>query len=279
MKIRLFLILIFLLVFCGATSAQEHIAWTQDFEEAGKIARKNGKPLLLNFRTDWCGLCRQMDRTFWTRADIIELSKQFVCVKIDGDKNPQLAAQTGVRGFPSVVLADPWNAASDSHLGFGKNADRVIFDKMRLFPKDFTELRQAGKQIEDGPDDFAALRSFADFYRQKKLYNQSNQVSERILKFGAGSAEGEFALLNLGLNLLKLGRPAEALNKFEILQKEFPQSSQADAFFYGAFYAGLRLNKMAVAEMNLAKLRTDFPASKLIGQAEKLLGETNTSEK
>ncbi|HEX8286925.1 MAG TPA: thioredoxin family protein [Pyrinomonadaceae bacterium] len=270
MILKSFLFTIFLIAFTVPINAQK-IEWTSDYAAAEKIARQTGKPLLLDFTTVWCGLCRLMDAKFWTRSDVIEISKQFVSVKLDGEKEELLAKRFGVSQFPAVVVADPWSAGIDSHTGFGQNADRVIAGKAASFPKDFNELKKSGDALEKNQNDSSALHDFAAFYSQRKLYNLSIELYKKVLKVENTPAKREAALYNLAADSLKIGRYGEALTYFETLQKEFPQSLQAEMVEYGIFNSHLGKNNLAEAEKHLAKFKANFPHSKIITQAEQAL--------
>jgi thiol-disulfide isomerase/thioredoxin len=273
MKSKL-LIFTFLMLACVFTNRAEGIAWSNNFEEAEKIAKETGKPLMLDFTAEWCSICRQMDRVFWTRAEVIELSKDFVNIKIDGEKFPQIADRFGVRGYPTVVFADAWNAARDNYMGFGRNGDRVIIDKAKHFPKSFSNLKAAGKLLEKNKSKVDGLMDFAEFYRENKLYILSVRIYREVLNIETKPAKREIAMLNSASDYLKIGQPAESLKLYEQLQKEFPKSRKTDEFLYGIFYSNLRRNSFTQAESNLTQLKTDFPDSKFTVQAEDLLAKT-----
>ena len=269
MKPRLFIITIIFLT-CAFTIKAQEIAWARNFEEAERTAKETGKPLMLDFTAEWCGVCRQMDKFFWTRANVIELSKEFINVKIDGEKFPQIADRFGVRAFPTVVFADAWNAGRDNYMGFGRNSDRVILEKAKQFPKSFGELKKAGKSLEKIKTKDEGLMEFAEFYRANKLYILSVRIYRDVLKLEPKAQIKETALLNSANDYLKLGQPAEALKLFEQLQKEFSKSERADEFLYGIFYSNLRKNDLPQAAADLARLKIDFPDSKIVRQAEEL---------
>ncbi len=96
---------------CVAESpAQLGSEWKTDFETARKIAAEQGKPLLVDFYTDWCGYCRKLDRDVYSREAFRTKAESFVLVRVNPEKDAPsraLASRYGVQGFPTTVFVSP----------------------------------------------------------------------------------------------------------------------------------------------------------------------------
>jgi len=83
-----------------------YVKWETSFEDAMKRAKSEGKPIMIDFYTDWCTWCKEMDKTVYPNQQVINQSKNWVMVKIDGEKRADVAKAYGVTGFPTIVFAE-----------------------------------------------------------------------------------------------------------------------------------------------------------------------------
>jgi len=60
------------------------------------------KPVLVDFYADWCAPCKMMPPILKEVKE--DLGDQVTILKIDVDRNPQVAAQYQVRGIPTLIV-------------------------------------------------------------------------------------------------------------------------------------------------------------------------------
>ena len=266
--LRYTLLVLTLLLFFPSAAAAQQVEWLTDLDRAKQLAVETGKPILYDFTAKWCGPCRRMDSEFWPKPEIVELSKQFVCVKVNFDTQKTFAAKYQIRAIPNVVFTDPWGRGLLGQKGFGAGTDAEIVEKIKLLPKDFKTLRDAGNKLEADDKNLGALHSFAEFYQERKFFWLGNQFYSRLILLEADPSKREMILLNLAFNHLRVGEPVDAIAKLEALQKEYPASPQGDLYVYGLILANANKSQGHEARRLLGELKKKFPGSKYAAPAE-----------
>jgi len=85
--------------------AQNVIAWVE-YETGMEQASKEKKPLLIDFTASWCGWSKKLEKEVFPTREVIALSREFVCIKVDGDAREDLTAKYAVHGYPTALMLD-----------------------------------------------------------------------------------------------------------------------------------------------------------------------------
>jgi thioredoxin-like negative regulator of GroEL len=115
-----------LLLFCAGTRAAE-IKWQTSYPDALKLARTNNSPMLVDLGAEWCGWCRLMDKETYTDPQVKNALANFVCVKVDTDKDSDTAFAFQVSSLPRTIVISRAQQIAGDHIGYLKPSDFVAF--------------------------------------------------------------------------------------------------------------------------------------------------------
>jgi YHS domain-containing protein/thiol-disulfide isomerase/thioredoxin len=97
-----------LLLLQNTTATAQDAGWFSDFESARKLATQNNATLLVHVYGPQCPPCLRMERDVFTVPQIqAALTRGIVAVKLNGDANPSLIRELGVRSYPADVIFKP----------------------------------------------------------------------------------------------------------------------------------------------------------------------------
>jgi thiol:disulfide interchange protein len=82
------------------------IEYSTSYEKAMKRARAEGKPVMIDFYTDWCGVCKMMDARVFNQPPVVAEAQKFVAVKVNAERRDDLARTFAVRGYPTFIWLD-----------------------------------------------------------------------------------------------------------------------------------------------------------------------------
>ncbi len=116
MKIFLFLLLVAPLaqaqtedVFASSSQDRSRVVrWPERLPEFIKEgiaqSRETGKPILLDFSAKWCGPCKHMERKVFPHPRVASELENWIFIKVDRDKHPELARSFAVTALPAYFL-------------------------------------------------------------------------------------------------------------------------------------------------------------------------------
>ena len=85
------------------------IRFSRSWDDATTQAQRTGRRLLAYFTGAECGWCRAMEKRSFTDAEVVELSKNFVCVEINISeaRNSRLADKYRIDSIPRTIIFTP----------------------------------------------------------------------------------------------------------------------------------------------------------------------------
>jgi thiol:disulfide interchange protein len=87
------------------------------FDAALAEAKRADKVVMIDFFTTWCGPCKKLDRVTWKDPEVVKwLGEHAVAMKVDAEKNVELAKRFQVNAYPTMVFVD----------GGGKEVERLL---------------------------------------------------------------------------------------------------------------------------------------------------------
>jgi thiol-disulfide isomerase/thioredoxin len=177
---------------------------TPSFADVLAKSKESGKPVFIDFTTEWCGWCRKLEADTYSQASVGEAMKAFVNVMVDAEKGegPAIAKRYGVTGFPTLVIVDAEGGEIDRISGyrppepFLKEIARIRSGEGTLpaLTKAFAErpddvdagVALAVKLSSAKPEESAAL--FATLSEKAKSMDKSTQAKVMLERAAASLA-------------------------------------------------------------------------------------------
>jgi thiol:disulfide interchange protein len=87
------------------------IDWNRNLKAAFELAARQDKPLMVEFMAEWCPSCKMMEDSTFVDPGVIEKAGRFIPVRIDVDKQKDVARQYkasarkyGGIGIPNILF-------------------------------------------------------------------------------------------------------------------------------------------------------------------------------
>ncbi|HUY89843.1 MAG TPA: protein disulfide isomerase family protein [Pirellulales bacterium] len=91
----------------GASVNRGGLQFVNGYHRGFELARDQHKPMLVFFTAEWCTYCHQMEAEAFTEEPVVKLAKQFVCILVDADCEPNVCHDFRVKGYPTIQFLSP----------------------------------------------------------------------------------------------------------------------------------------------------------------------------
>jgi thioredoxin-related protein len=106
--LSLFAGVLFHKTYAESPPSRTEINWQSDLKKAHEESVRLNRPMLLVFGADWCSYCRKMDQsTLATPLLVSYVNHSFVPVRLDLEKDKEVAKILGVKRIPCTVVLSP----------------------------------------------------------------------------------------------------------------------------------------------------------------------------
>ena len=129
------LIILLLIVGCEKQVSEDNhngIKWGNNLDSALTLASNSNKLIMIDFMAEWCPPCKEMDKITFSNTNIIKKSNEFIPVRIDVDKQKDIAEEYngnarkyGGIGIPNILFLDKEKNIIRQIVGF-HNVDQLI---------------------------------------------------------------------------------------------------------------------------------------------------------
>lgn len=171
----------------------DSLQWVYSYDQALSQAKSEDKPVMIDFYTDWCGWCKKLDQETYQDQRVIQASHNFICLKIDAERSPDLAQKYNVSGYPTILFVNTTGKKIGGGSGF-RDANKLLSEMNSIFSKfgRSTSGLRTGKTITSSR---GAIGAFAKNWRWSKERKQDGEYAETKLNIKLPSRFRKAALI------------------------------------------------------------------------------------
>jgi thioredoxin-related protein len=113
----------------AGNAAEQEINW-YSYQKGIAAAKTEDKKIFLHFYADWCVYCKIMNNKTFKDTSVVEyLNKNFISIRVNSDKERELAQQYKVRGLPTNWFLMETNEKIASRPGYIPPSEMILYLK------------------------------------------------------------------------------------------------------------------------------------------------------
>ena len=209
-------------------SAPRAIVWEREYEKALQRAQAENKVILVDAFTDWCVLCKTMDKeTFSDRALIWQMAGKYVWLKLNTeteDDGKILQHEFAIATYPMILVLDSKGQEIDRINGFlPPRPFKQTVEHHLQNPDSLGKMRQ---RVEKAPDSIEFRSALGEKYLARNDFRKAAPEFQRVIELDPQNRGGKTveSYYNVALSLASLMKFDEALEQLAALEKNFPDA-------------------------------------------------------
>ncbi|MEO5895518.1 MAG: thioredoxin fold domain-containing protein [Vicinamibacterales bacterium] len=252
--------------------ADGQMTWERDLGKASETARKSNRPMLLEFWSVTCEPCKVLDETVFPDERVGAAFKNLHAVRVDVDKQPDVARKYNVNGTPTLLLTDSYGTELFRYTGL-LPADRML-QLINELPADVARFNELSAALTRNKDDVDALVALGRELRAQSFYRASNRYFDRALKARSNVSQKNIRadlLIGMGRNYFELKEYPRSADMFEHYLREFPGGPSEPEVMLGLGWALQAQNKTQEARRVFQSLTEKHKGTRAAADAAALI--------
>ncbi len=173
------------------------------FDDARVKAQAESKSVMVDFYTTWCAPCKQLDKTTFKDEEVVKwLREKTVALKVDAEKQKDLAKRYRISAYPTIVFLKPDGTQTGQVTGYLKTKEFLSQAADALAGISRAD-RIKGEMTSDGGDDPLKRQALGDALTREGKHEEA--LGHYLWCFDHGNEHAGYGGVRLSFLLSKIG--------------------------------------------------------------------------
>jgi tetratricopeptide (TPR) repeat protein len=212
-----------------APPAGNTVNWEKNLQAALDKAKEKDQMILVFFYKEDSKMCADFESYGINQPAVVELSKNFLCVKVERDKDKEDSARFGIKVVPVTLFLD----ANQKKLGMlrGYEEPEPFAKRVKEVYESIDKEKKARETLSEDPENLEANLVLAKIWVIRDYRDQAMALFKKVVTGDASNKKGLLveAAFRLGQLEFENGMFDEAKKSFEKVKKHDPTNEKGYA--------------------------------------------------
>jgi thiol-disulfide isomerase/thioredoxin len=231
--------------------------WAKSWDVAVKQAKATGRPIFIDFYTDWCGWCKELDRSVYTDPQVVKVAEGFVPVRLNAEKDGSDVAmkyRSQISGFPTILFVDS-EGKVEGKIGGYLPAPQFAESMGNLLAL-HREIPVLKQKFKSDPTDVKTAAQLTPVYAQQDNLSGATATLDRVKQLDPANEQGYLAKTAIIVGQMYANR-----SKFKEAVPLFQKAIQTAHTPEEAGYGHLNLAVAYLAQKDIKSAKTELQAT------------------